>query len=75
MSDIAKSAEVWTETLIAHYGLSKDTFEDQFKAILSTIFDEIERRAVENSRRIGRMEGTSYLALKDVRAELGIERK
>ena len=57
----------------------RDVIRDEMgklhKRLLRDIFDDIERRAEANMMKTGKLEGMHYAALKDVRRELGIERK
>ncbi len=44
------------------------------RGILWSVFNEIEQRAEANMLKTGKLEGMHYAALREVRAELGIER-
>lgn len=55
-------------------GKARSIFEDQFRTMLGEVFDEINRRAEGNMLKTGKLEGSHYAAMTQVRAEL-CERK
>lgn len=62
--------ETWSPTITERSEMAR-----HLQRILGRLFDAIERRAEDNMHRTGKLEGMHYAALREVRRELGIERK
>lgn len=69
-----KEVRDWLATWAPHCGAPRDVFEGQFKVVLCEIFDEIER-AAEIKMMTGKLEGSHYAAMNEMRDKLGVERR
>jgi hypothetical protein len=65
----------WLDLWEPGYWAPREVFAEQLRALLSGIFDAVEERAEANMIRTQKLEGMHYAALREVRRELGVERK